>query len=288
MDVEAKQFEQQVLELGDRDFVSNVFNSKKPWIVQFYAPWCGHCKNFGPVYVDLAKKYHKKINFASVDGTKNHMLAHRYKIEGFPTISCFPVGIRENDEPDTYLSYYGDLSQLVEWAETCLMKSALSIVEITDQDSLNAICMNASLCAISFLPHILDCNASCRYKYINTTQKATEAFKSANIGWMWSEAGAQDAMEKAFDVGGSGYPTMVVFSIKKMKYSSLKGPYSVRGIKEFLKGVTSGKWQVTSMEIPKINTITPWNGKDGFYYDYGGEQEDENERQNDVSAKDEL
>lgn len=53
--------------------------------------------------------------------------------------------------------------------------------------------------------------------------------------WVWSEAGSQQDLEIALDIGGFGYPAMAVINPKKMKYSILRGPFSKDGIYEFLR-----------------------------------------------------
>jgi thiol-disulfide isomerase/thioredoxin len=54
----------------------------------FKADWCGHCKNFMPVWNDLIKdeKLTDKINFIQFDSEKNQDEIKEWKIEGFPTI----------------------------------------------------------------------------------------------------------------------------------------------------------------------------------------------------------
>jgi len=54
------------------------------WLVEFYAPWCGHCKNLVPTWEDLAKK--AEFNVAKVDCTTEQALGKDFGIAGFPTI----------------------------------------------------------------------------------------------------------------------------------------------------------------------------------------------------------
>ncbi|GJQ66924.1 hypothetical protein Trydic_g20584, partial [Trypoxylus dichotomus] len=53
--------------------------------------------------------------------------------------------------------------------------------------------------------------------------------------WLWAEAGAQLELANSLDIGGFGYPAMVVVNAKKMKYSILRCSFSKDGINEFLR-----------------------------------------------------
>ncbi|KAI5304035.1 protein disulfide-isomerase precursor, partial [Ascosphaera atra] len=76
-----------------------VINNDKDVLVEFYAPWCGHCKALAPKYEELAALYADKgltdkVTIAKVDATANDVPED---ISGFPTIKLFPAGAK--DEP---------------------------------------------------------------------------------------------------------------------------------------------------------------------------------------------
>jgi len=62
------------------------------WFVEFYAPWCGHCKNLAPEWELLASELKSEISVAKVDCTVNQATARRFNITGFPTIKYFVKG----------------------------------------------------------------------------------------------------------------------------------------------------------------------------------------------------
>ncbi|KAI0107518.1 protein disulfide-isomerase [Nemania sp. FL0031] len=79
-----------------------VLDDSKDVLIEFYAPWCGHCKALAPKYDELAalyvnSEYKDKIVIAKVDATANDVPD---EIRGFPTIKLYPAGSK--GEPVTY------------------------------------------------------------------------------------------------------------------------------------------------------------------------------------------
>lgn len=87
--------------LGEADFDAEVIQSKKHAIVEFYAPWCGHCKSLAPTYEEVAKIFSGEddVLIAKVDATAHAGLASRYGVSGYPTIKYFAPG---SDDPEDY------------------------------------------------------------------------------------------------------------------------------------------------------------------------------------------
>ncbi len=78
--------------VGD-NFEMIVMDESKDVLIEFYAPWCGHCKSLEPIYKKLGQKYknEKNLVIAKIDATANDF-PPEYPAEGFPTIYFAPPG----------------------------------------------------------------------------------------------------------------------------------------------------------------------------------------------------
>merc|ERR1711976_487358 len=78
-----------VVNLTERNFKQLVIDSDDLWLVEFYAPWCGHCKSLKPEYIKAAKALNGIIKVGAVDMTVEKSLANPLNIRGFPFIKFF-------------------------------------------------------------------------------------------------------------------------------------------------------------------------------------------------------
>jgi len=274
-----------VVELTEANFKKKVFNSEQGWLVEFYAPWCGHCKNLAGPWADAATQLKGKMNLGALDATQHPSPAQDYGVRGYPTIKYFAPG---SSEPEDYEGGR-TASDIVRWAEEKFAENvpAPEVKQITAAVDVESACGEHPLCVIAFLPHILDCQSSCRNSYISDLTKLGDKYKRKSWGWLWSEAMAQPDLEAAVDVGGFGYPAMVVVSQKKMKYSILTGSFGYDGINEFLRDLSYGKGRtnpIRGAKIPKVSKVDAWDGKDGEL----PEEEDIDLSDVDLDDKDEL
>ena len=88
--------EKDVVVLKEGNF-SDVVKKKKGFVmVEFYAPWCGHCQALAPEFAAAATDLKgENVILAKVDATEENELAQEYEIQGFPTLLFFVDGVHK-------------------------------------------------------------------------------------------------------------------------------------------------------------------------------------------------
>jgi thioredoxin 1 len=81
-----------ILELTDASFDTDVLKSEQPVMVDFWAAWCGPCKALAPIVEEVAVAYSGKIKVGKMDVDKNVATPQRYGVRGIPTLLIFKGG----------------------------------------------------------------------------------------------------------------------------------------------------------------------------------------------------
>ena len=80
------------LTITDANFENEVLNSKKPVLVDFWAPWCGPCQMMGPVIEEVAKEIGDKGVVGKINVDENQENGQKYNVSSIPTIIFFKDG----------------------------------------------------------------------------------------------------------------------------------------------------------------------------------------------------
>ena len=80
------------LNVTDENFENEVIKSSKPTIVDFWAEWCGPCKQISPILEEIAQNKDNEITIAKINIDENPRIATDYGIRSIPTMLLFNNG----------------------------------------------------------------------------------------------------------------------------------------------------------------------------------------------------
>jgi thioredoxin 1 len=81
-----------ILHTSDEGFDTDVLQSDKPVLVDYWAEWCGPCKMIAPILEEVASEYGEKIKVCKMNIDENQETPPRYGISGIPTLILFKNG----------------------------------------------------------------------------------------------------------------------------------------------------------------------------------------------------
>lgn len=251
--------------LTDGNFKDKVINGGDPWLVEFYAPWCGHCQRLEPEWKEAAGQVFEetgnKVKMGALDATANQQTAGQYGIQGYPTIKIFYPDGRVED-------YNGGRTASDLVAQAMILFEDVAeppeLHQLTSKKVLEDTCNNAQVCAIAVLPHILDDTAKGRNDRLKMIRDVIEIYKRKKWGWLWAERAQQPELEKQLNINDS--PNVIVVNPRKHVSVKMLQGFHKSGIEEFFRNIAYGKTGTavsTFDEFAEVVTVDAWDGKDG-------------------------
>jgi len=216
-----------VLILTEKNF-DKVLKENSIILVEFYAPWCGHCKQLAPEYSKAAltlKTSTPPVPLGKVDCTVEKELGNRFDVQGYPTLKLFKDGVpadydgpREEKGIVNYMKERSDPN----WKpppEAVITLTKDNFDELTQQEDLMLVEFYAPWCG------------HCK-KLAPFLEKAAQSLKTQENPILIGKVDATIESELGTKYGVTGYPTMKVF--RKGKISEYKGPREEPGISEYM------------------------------------------------------
>lgn len=81
-----------ILNVSDNDFETEVLQSECPVLVDYWAEWCGPCKMITPILEEISEEYGDKLKIAKLNIDENANTPPKYGIRGIPTLMLFKNG----------------------------------------------------------------------------------------------------------------------------------------------------------------------------------------------------
>ncbi|KAI9313915.1 thioredoxin-like protein [Dichotomocladium elegans] len=233
----AVKLEGNVFVLTNQNF-DTVIDGSRPALVEFYAPWCGHCKKLAPIYEELGEAFasqQDQVVIAKVDADEHRDLGARFGVQGFPTLKWFPKGVTNAEDVEDYRGGR-DLDSLSKFVREKSgvrprIKSTKSDVVVLTAKNFDSIVKDpkANVLVEFYAPWCGHCkNLAPIYEKVATAFANEPSCKVAKI-----DADSERAIGTEYDI--SGFPTIKFFPAGENKEPIVyEGARSEAGFIEFL------------------------------------------------------
>lgn len=209
-----------------RDNFFHVVSPKDAILVEFYAPWCGHCQKLAPEYAEAAKQLKEEgIRIGKVDATKETELAKEHLVSGYPTIKLFKKGQPVED-------YTGGRTAqaIVEYmrmhSDPNYKPPPSAVLVLTSTNFTKTIKSNNLMLVEFYAPWCRHCKA-----LEPEFEGAARSLLSYNIPLAKVDGPEEKSLADEYSV--QGYPTLIVF--RNGRSFEFKGRRDQAGMVEYMK-----------------------------------------------------
>lgn len=210
--------EKGVVVLDPKNFESFI-DSQDYTIIEFYAPWCGHCKSLEPEWATAASKVSKlkpKVLLAKVDADAHKELATKYDVSGYPTIKIFKKGTKKPEDYDGPREAKGIVSFVKE--AMGLTGGAGSVTKLKTVDEAKAVVSDYALVGLFREP----VSASSMYKIFTEVASELPFYTDKKVSVAYSASYAKDPIAEA--LGIKTVPALLVYKPGQEQPASMTIP----------------------------------------------------------------
>eukprot|EP00897_Mesotaenium_endlicherianum_P010271 jgi/Mesen1/9272/ME000060S08705 len=211
-----------VIELTPSSFKSKVLEDNNIWMVEFYAPWCGHCQRLKPDYIKAATSTKGIVRFGAVNCDDHQSVASQYGVKGFPTLKIFASNKKK---PEDYMG--GRTSKAM--SDALISKLPNMVTPVTSKNH------NTFIEGQKEMPRVLLFTAksttAALYKSLALQLKARMALGEVR-------AKRESSLLTAYNVSDSQLPRLVVIPVGEGaggEHQVYEGELKYKGLAQFLK-----------------------------------------------------
>jgi len=208
-----------VIDLNPNTFKTEVLLSELPFLVEFFAPWCGHCKQLAPEWEKAATNLKGILPLGKVDCTAHQGLCAQYQVQGYPTIKLF-------SEKGQKIQDYQQARQagaIVRYLTDLLPDNVIRVKDMTSLS--NFLEKNPEI------PHVLLFSSKSE---VSPMMKSSSVLFKGRIAFALVKQDVKEIVEK-YNV--ESFPKLLVIKADEAEPTSYEGPINPEELRIFLTGI---------------------------------------------------